>query len=72
MSINKDNYEEYFLLYADNELSEVEMNNVEDFVKQHPELEEELLMIKLSVSKPDDECILEDKSFLFKKPCCYS
>ena len=67
MSINKDNYEEYFLLYADNELSAVEKNNVEDFVKQYPELEEELLMIKLSVSKPDDECILEDKSFLFKE-----
>lgn len=67
MNINRDNYEEYFLLYADNELSQEEKNVVEDFVKQYPELEEELLMIKLSVSRPNDECVLEDKSFLFKE-----
>ena len=66
MDINKDNYEEYFLLYADNELSQGEKNAVEDFIKKYPELEEELLMIKLSVSKPDDDCVLEDKNFLYK------
>jgi len=68
MNINRDNYEEYFLLYADNELSDQEKNAVEAFVKQYPDLEEELVIIKLSISKPDVDCILEDKSFLFKKP----
>jgi hypothetical protein len=67
MNINRDNYEEYFLLYADNELSEQEKNAVEVFVKQHPDLEEELVIIKLSVSKPDDDSMLEDKNFLFKE-----
>src|SRR4029079_3240199 len=67
MNINRDNYEEYFLLYADNELSEQERNAVETFVKQHPDLEEELSVIKLSITKPDDNCILEDTSFLFKE-----
>jgi hypothetical protein len=68
MNINRDNYEEYFLLYADNELSQEEKTVVEDFVKQNPELEEEFLMIKLSVSKPDENCVLKDKSFLLKEP----
>jgi len=67
MNINRDNYEEYFLLYADNELSEQEKNIVEAFVNAHPDLEEELSVIKLSVTKPDDNCVLEDKSFLFKE-----
>src|SRR6185503_18954160 len=67
MNINRDNYEEYFLLYADNELSEQEKNAVEDFVKQYPDLEEELSVIKLSVTKPNVNCVLEDKSFLFKE-----
>jgi len=65
-NINRDNYEEYFLLYADNELSAQEKNAVEDFVQQHPDLEEELILFKLSVTKPDDNCKLEDKSILFK------
>ena len=67
MSINTNNYEEYFLLYADNELSALEKNMVEDFVNQHPELEEELLMFKQSVIKPDDDCVMEDKKSLFKE-----
>ena len=67
MSINTNNYEEYFLLYADNELSDRERNIVDDFVNQHPELEEELLMFKQSVIKPDDDCVMEDKKSLFKE-----
>src|SRR5688500_2924157 len=67
MNINIDNYEEYFLLYADNELSQQEKNTVETFVNQHPGLEEELLIIKLSINKPDEDCTLEDKSFLLKE-----
>ena len=67
MNINKNNYEEYFLLYADNELSDQEKNIVEAFVKQHPDLEEEFLIIKQSVIKPDADLKLEDKSFLFRQ-----
>ncbi len=67
MNIDINNYEEYFLLYADNELSASEKNIVEDFVSQHSELEEELLMFKQSVVKPDNDCVLEDKKSLFKE-----
>ena len=63
--INKDNYEDYFLLYADNELSGEERIEVEVFVKLFPELEEELNMIKLTITSPDEN-VSFDKSFLLK------
>lgn len=67
MNINRDNYEEYFLLYADKELSEDEKNLVEMFVQQNPDLEEEFIMLQQSVLKPDNSIALEDKSSLFRK-----
>ena len=51
MNINRDNYEEFFLLYADNELSVQEKNAVEDFVRQHPDLEEELVSAGFPIKK---------------------
>ena len=66
MNIDKDNYEEYFLLFADNELSDQEKNMVEVFVKKHPDLEEEFLIIKQSVLKPENDLKLEDKNSLFR------
>ena len=67
MNINLNNYEEYFLLYADNELSEKEKYEVENFVKQFPEFEEEFNMLKLTINFPDESVSLMDKSFLLKK-----
>ena len=66
MNINRNNYEEYFLLYADDELSKAERKMVEVFVKENPEFREEFCMLKLTINIPDDEIKLEDKSFLFK------
>ena len=66
MNINIDNYEEYFLLYADNELTDSEKAEVLMFVKQHKDLEEEFRMIHHTISKPDTSVQLTDKSFLFR------
>ena len=66
MNVNLNNYEEYFLLYADNELSEKERYEVENFVKQFPEFEEEFNMLKLTINVPDESVSLMDKSFLLK------
>ncbi len=52
MNINRNNYEEYFLLYTDNELSVAERNMVDTFVAANPDLQEELLMLQQSVVKP--------------------
>ena len=66
MNINLNNYEEYFLLYADNELSDKEKHEVENFVKQFPGFEEEFNMVKLTINFPDESVSLVDKSFLIK------
>ncbi len=66
MNINRNNYEEYFLLYADNELSKAERKMVEIFVQENPKFKEEFCMLKLTINIPDEEVKLEDKSFLLK------
>lgn len=45
MLINRYNYEEFFLLYADGELPPLEVEIVEQFVQVHPDLKEELHML---------------------------
>ena len=66
MDINRDNYEEYFLLYADNELTDSEKAEVLMFVKENKDLEEEFRMIHHTICKPDINVELTDKSFLLK------
>jgi len=66
MNINRNNYEEYFLLYADNELTDSEKAEVLMFLKQNKDLEEEFRMIHNTISKPDGSVELTDKSFLFR------
>ena len=67
MNINRNNYEEYFLLYADNELTDSEKAEVLMFLKQNKDLEEEFRMIHHTISKPDVNVELADKSFLLRK-----
>jgi hypothetical protein len=66
MNINRDNYEEYFLLYADNELTDSEKTEVLMFLKQNKDLEEEFRMIHHTICKPDTHIELTDKSFLLR------
>ena len=67
MDINKHNYEEYFLLYIDNELSEQEKIQVNLFVLQHPELESELESLQ-AVTLPalNKELLMPNKQFFYK------
>ena len=67
MKIDRHNYEEYFLLYVDNELSVEQKNEVELFVKQNPDLEEELIMLQQSRLIPDDNVVFHDKHLLIKE-----
>ena len=64
--ITRDNYEEFFLLYTDNELSEAERQEVEQFIAGNPDLREEweaLIQCKLSpdarLSFPGRESLLK-------------
>jgi hypothetical protein len=67
MNINRNNYEEYFLLYADNELSAAEKKEVELFVQQYADLKQEFDLILFTINTPDENVGLADKLFLMKK-----
>jgi cytoskeletal protein RodZ len=61
--ISRNNYEEYFLLYADNELNEQDRKSVEAFVLAHPDLQAELELF-LSAKLPMEDINLEHKESL--------
>jgi hypothetical protein len=65
MNINRNNYEEFFLLYIDNELSVQEKNAVDVFLTENPDLQEEMTMLRQSILMPD-KFIFADKQGLLK------
>jgi hypothetical protein len=65
MNINRDNYEMYFLMYADNELSAAARNAVELFVEGNPDLKDELEQLRLT-TLPQEEIIFVPKTLLYK------
>ena len=62
--ISRTNYEEHFLLYADDELSPVEKAAVKEFVKAHPDLQQELDIL-LQTKLPIESFFLDNKESLF-------
>lgn len=52
-SISIDNYEEYFLLFADNELNNQQTAEVENFVLKHPELQNEFTILQKTRLQPE-------------------
>jgi len=66
MNINRHNYEEFFLLYADNELPADLRRAVEDFVQQNADLKEELnLLLELHL-EPDTSLLFTNKESLLQ------
>lgn len=63
--INHTNYEGYFLLYVDNELTIEERNAVELFTAQHPKMQAELDMLLQTRLTPEDEIVFAKKDTLF-------
>lgn len=66
MNIHLHNYEEYFILYLDNELSGDDRRQVEAFILQHPELKEELDILSQYKLVPDTDIVFPGKSSLMK------
>lgn len=46
MNINRNNYEEFLLLYLDNELNTHQQNAVENFLQQNPDLQQEFYLLQ--------------------------
>lgn len=60
------NYEEFFLLYVDNELDENGRAAVETFVLQHPETQNSFTALKAAVL-PQEWVVYPDKQSLYRK-----
>ena len=66
MNINRNNYEEFFLLYADNELTAEERTMVEQFIVLHPDLGEELNILSQTKLPHEEHLAYTDKANLFR------
>lgn len=64
MNITRHNYEEYFILYLDNELSSEQRRSVEEFTQLHPDLQEELELLLQTKFTPDEQVIFSQKEEL--------
>jgi len=64
MIIDRHNYEEFFILYMDNELSTEDRAQVELFVQSHPDLAEELAILKQTQVTPDATEVYDHKETL--------
>ncbi len=65
MNLNRNNYEEFFLMYVDGELQAQQKNEVEFFVQQNPDLQSELEMLQ-QATLTVDELMPMDKTSLYK------
>lgn len=67
MTVNSNNYEEFFLLYVDNELDAELRSEVEDFAAQHPNLQKQLDTLLQTKLSSTEEIVFENKSLLYKQ-----
>jgi hypothetical protein len=64
MNINRHNYEEYFILYMDNELSSDQRRMVEAFIQNNPDLKNELDNLLQYKLEPDTAITYQGKEAL--------
>ena len=67
MNIDRHNYEEYFILYWDNELTDEQKQLVKQFVQQNADLEDEFNLLGQTHFTPDENISLPNKESLVKE-----
>jgi len=67
MNINRNNYEEFFVLYIDKELNATDRALVEAFIEQNPDLKGELEMLQQTILPIDEPVTFMNKESLFRK-----
>ena len=65
-SINRHNYEEFFLLYVDEELPAAQRREVELFIELNSDLADELNMLQETKLRPEPDLLFADKSSLLR------
>lgn len=66
MKLDRNNYEEFFLLYVDNELTAEQRKSVEQFVQENPDLAMELDILQQTVLPADNSVVFAGKDLLLK------
>jgi len=68
MEVNRNNYEEFFLMYVDGELSASDEKLLEIFIKENPDLEQELVLFQQSKLLSDPAIVFDHKEMLMAQP----
>ncbi len=66
MDINRNNYETFFLLYLDGELTAAEQAEVENFLTTHADLQKEFSLLQFTIQRPADT-VFEPKELLYRR-----
>ena len=64
INIDRNNYEEYFLMYVDNELTPAQRLAVEEFINNHPDLREELELLSSTILDAEPIRLFDKDSLL--------
>ncbi|MEY2830332.1 MAG: hypothetical protein RIQ33_2190, partial [Bacteroidota bacterium] len=67
MNINRNNYEEYFINYMENELTATERKAVEAFVEANTDLKSELELFESTKLVADEKIVFSNKESLLQK-----
>ncbi len=67
MNINRHNYEEFFVLYWDDELAAEQKKQVENFVQANTDLQEEFRLFGETRFSPDAAILFNEKEFLLNE-----